>query len=74
MSNDVTKAMRFTKHDWKLISEFLHANPIFDFSTLARTAILAFIRDPKITLKAIPRSVSQELANSDLTEVKNANR
>lgn len=48
----VTKAVRFNEQDDKAIKDFLNKNPIFDFSTLARLAIVSFIEKPKIDLKA----------------------
>jgi|SaaInlStandDraft_7_1057024.scaffolds.fasta_scaffold540357_2 hypothetical protein len=48
-----TKAVRFSDKDEKLINEFLKKNPMFDFSLLARTAILNFIENPEIKLKPI---------------------
>jgi len=46
-----TKAMRIKDHEDKAIREFLEKNPYFDFSTLARMAILQFIENPEIKLK-----------------------
>jgi hypothetical protein len=51
-----TRAIRFTEQDEKLIQEFLKYNAFFDFSTLARTAILSFIQDPHLILKAVKTS------------------
>ena len=44
------KAVRFSKDEEKLIDEFLERNPFFDFSTLARVAILSFIKKPEMPL------------------------
>jgi hypothetical protein len=48
-----TRAIRFSEQEEKQIEEFLGSNPFFDFSTLARMAILAFIKAPKMSLKPI---------------------
>lgn len=47
----LTKAVRFSNKENKAIKDFLEQNPYFDFSTLARMAILNFIENPSITLK-----------------------
>ena len=54
--SDVNKAVRFSKTDWKLVSSFLDQNSFFDFSSLARTAVLQFIKNPKLELKAVTQS------------------
>ena len=38
-----TKAIRLSESEDRLIEEFLRKNPFFDFSSLARTAILKFM-------------------------------
>lgn len=48
-----TKAVRFSVEDEKLINEFLKKNPMFDFSMLARTAILQFIENPEVKLRPV---------------------
>ena len=48
-----TRAIRLSDKDEKLIQEFLEANPFFDFSSLARTAIVSFIKEPKLHIKPI---------------------
>jgi hypothetical protein len=48
-----TRAIRFSEGEEKLIEEFLHANPFFDFSTLARMAILNFVKNPKMTIRPV---------------------
>ena len=47
------KAVRFSKEDEKLIEEFLKKNPFLDFSTMARIAILNFIKKPEIKLNSV---------------------
>ena len=56
-----TRAIRFPKEEERQIEEFLEQNPFFDFSTLARMAILDFIKNPKITIKAVQ---SKDLTSS----------
>jgi hypothetical protein len=46
-----TKAVRFSDTEEKAIKEFLKRNPYFDFSTLARMAIISFIENPNLKLK-----------------------
>lgn len=46
-----TKAVRFSEKEDKAIKEFLKNNPYFDFSTIARIAILNFIENPSLKLK-----------------------
>jgi hypothetical protein len=47
------RTIRFKPEDARLIDQFLEQNALFDFSTLARTAILQFVRSPKIELTAV---------------------
>lgn len=51
--NDITKALRFSHKEWEAIAQFLKQNPFFDFSSLARTAIHEFVRNPKLVIKGI---------------------
>lgn len=44
-----TKAVRFSEKENEAIKKFL--NPHFDFSTIARIAILRLIENPQINLK-----------------------
>ncbi len=50
-----TRAIRFSDSEEKMIEEFLRTNSFFDFSSLARTAILAFIQDPKVQLTPVKK-------------------
>jgi hypothetical protein len=47
------RGVRFSTDEEKLIEEFLKKNSFFDFSTLAKIAILNFIESPSIQLKAV---------------------
>jgi hypothetical protein len=49
----VSRTVRFKKEEADLIDRFLAENPIFDFSTLSRVALLRFIKDPKLELRAL---------------------
>jgi len=52
-SKVISKAIRLTSKEEAQINEFLLANPFFDFSSLARTAILGFIRQPTVVITPI---------------------
>ncbi len=54
------KAIRLTEKQDKVVEEFLQQNPLFDFSTLVRTALMSFIENPTLKLKSIkiPKSES----------------
>jgi len=57
-----TKTVRFSEEEESLIGKFLEHNQFFDFSTLARVAILSFIKKPEMPLVAITHPV-QPLQN-----------
>ena len=44
------RGIRFSEKEASLIEEFLRKNPLIDFSTMAKVAILEFIRKPQISL------------------------
>lgn len=48
-----TRAIRLADRDEALIQEFLDKNPLFDFSSLARVAILKFIESPSVEIKPV---------------------
>lgn len=50
-----SRAVRFDKDELKDIDQFLSRNPIFDFSSLARAAIRAFIENPEIKINKVER-------------------
>lgn len=54
----VSRTIRFKPADLELIDAFLDQNPIFDFSSLTRTAVLGFIKNPQIEIRAV-QSVRQ---------------
>ena len=55
-----TKAVRFSDEEEKLINKFLKMNAVFDFSSLARMAILKFIENPQVDFKPVTSSRSKE--------------
>ncbi|GEM_PF-1736472 len=54
------RGVRFLDRDEALIEEFLRRNPLIDFSTLAKIAILEFIKNPQINLIPITQSPERE--------------
>ena len=62
-----TRAIRLSATEDQKIDEFLKHNPFFDFSTLARMAILGFIKEPKLIIQPIG-------ASSGKTSPKNVRR
>jgi hypothetical protein len=48
-----TRAIRFSDSEEKQIEEFLTNNSFLDFSSMARLAILEFLRNPKITVRPV---------------------
>lgn len=48
-----TKAIRLSDEEDRLIAQFLRENPFFDFSTLAKTAILNFILRPTVEIRPL---------------------
>ena len=48
-----TRAIRFSDNEEKLITEFLKNNSFLDFSSLARLAIIGFVKNPKITIQPV---------------------
>lgn len=59
------RGIRFTDKEEAQIEEFLKKNPLLDFSTMVRLAILEFIKNPKFNLIPVKQS-------SVLTEDENA--
>ena len=60
-----TRAIRFSDKEEGQIEEFLKGNPIFDFSSLARTAILNFIQNPKLILRPVKRSEERKVQENN---------
>lgn len=47
------RGIRFSEKEDKLVERFLKANPFLDFTTLAKIAILEFIKNPNLNLTAV---------------------
>ncbi|MFT6631939.1 MAG: hypothetical protein ACJAS4_001900 [Bacteriovoracaceae bacterium] len=58
-----SRAVRFSEQENEAIKTFLEKNPYFDFSTIARMAILKFIENPQI-----------EFTPSTITKKENTNQ
>ena len=54
------RGVRFSEAEEKLIEEFLKRNSVFDFSTLAKVAILAFVKNPSVQLVGVGREEKKE--------------
>lgn len=54
------RGVRFAEQEEALIEEFLKKNPFFDFSTLAKIAILDFIQKPQINLTPVGDKIHQK--------------
>lgn len=52
-----THTVRLSDADCKSIDEFLTLNPFFDFSSLARTAIVEFIKAPTLQIQPIKQTL-----------------
>lgn len=53
------RGVRFSSEEQEKIDEFLNKNPLFDFSTLARTAILSFLETPRIEIVSLAKAGKQ---------------
>lgn len=56
------KAIRLSEKEEQVINEFLERNPFFDFSSLARTALLAFIENPQLNLIPVKHQFTEKEA------------
>lgn len=54
------RGVRFSEKEESLIEEFLRKNPFFDFSTLAKIAILEFIRKPELNFTPVGNKSKKE--------------
>jgi len=52
-----TRTVRFKTEEDQKIERFLAGNPLFDFSTLARIAIMQFLENPSVKIH-IPENSS----------------
>lgn len=55
------RGIRFADQEEALIEEFLRKNPLLDFSTFAKIAILAFIKQPLFTLIPVRKASRKEI-------------
>ena len=53
------RGIRFNEKEEAMVEEFLKKNPLLDFTTLAKIAILEFIKAPQISLRAISGKVKK---------------
>ncbi len=58
------RGVRFTEQEEALIEEFLHKNPFFDFSTLAKVAILEFVKKPELNFTAVSKKSKKEVKDA----------
>lgn len=61
-----TRAIRLKDSEEQLVSQFLRENSFFDFSSLARMAILGFIKNPSVTIRPLKvKAVGSNKKKSD---------
>lgn len=58
------RGIRFTAEEENQIERFLKSNPLIDFSTVARIAILEFIKNPKINLIPVRPAAAKEKSHA----------
>jgi len=54
------RAVRLSPFEEKQVQEFLESNPFFDFSSLARVAVIEFIKNPTIQITPIQSKISRQ--------------
>lgn len=54
------RGVRFTDKEGAQIEEFLNKNPLLDFSTMAKVAILEFIKNPKFNLTPVKQASAKK--------------
>lgn len=57
------RGVRFSEKEEALVEEFLKRNPLLDFTTMAKVAILEFIKNPQITLQGVTAKEKKESKN-----------
>ncbi len=55
------RGVRFTEQEEAMIEEFLRKNPFFDFSTLAKVAILEFVKKPELNFTPVSPKQKREV-------------
>lgn len=63
------RGIRFSTDEEKQIEEFLIKNPVLDFSTMAKIAILAFIKNPSFSLIPVKSNSTIKSENNDVRTV-----
>jgi hypothetical protein len=58
------RGIRFNEKEDKLVDRFLKANPFLDFTTLAKIAILEFIKKPNLNLIAVTDETKKEASDA----------
>jgi hypothetical protein len=53
ITNSLSRTLRLRPTEAELVDAFLSQNSLLDFSTLARVAILQFIKNPRVDLVAV---------------------
>lgn len=54
------RGVRFTDKEDAQIEEFLNKNPLLDFSTMAKLAILEFIKNPTFSLTPVKQNSARK--------------
>jgi hypothetical protein len=63
---NLSRTTRFKEDEIRLIEEFLDKNPFFDFSTLTRTAVIEFIKNPSVRITPVsPKGSKSGRANGE---------
>lgn len=55
----VSKGVRLSKEEAKMVDDFLRKNPFFDFSTLVRASLRQFLENPNINIVPVTTSRSK---------------
>jgi hypothetical protein len=58
------RGMRFTDVEDLEVEEFLEKNPVLDFTTLARLAIMGFVRNPTTTFQPVERKPTKKVSKN----------
>ena len=61
-----TRAIRLSDQEDRLIEEFLKKNAFFDFSSLARTAIRAFVENPHLNITPVKKKTPKKRGNASV--------
>ncbi len=61
-----TRAIRLSVEEDRVIEEFLKKNTFFDFSSLARTAIRAFVENPHLTITPIKKKTPKKRGETNV--------